>query len=332
MARWINYKQLKTEIAFTDVLDHYNVRYKVKGNQAKGHCVLPGHEPDSKSKGLSVNLDRNVFQCFGCGAKGNVLDFVCLMEKLNPRDPKAFRKGAALAERAFLDVTDSCEATTVKSHSQSSGHSPRIVVNPPLDFELKGLDSEHAWFEEQGIDRQTVAHFQAGHCKRGYMKDHIAIPLYDQVSRLMGYIGHPLDEPREPDQPRYLFPKDRERNGVKYIFDASLLIYRALQPPEPADHLVLVPDVLTVWRVWQAGTPHVCGSITWAFSPEKAEAVARLLRPSGTLWVCAPHVEQGDRFATSVFHRIGPQRACRLVRYETSDDLLSTLRLFMERD
>src|SRR5258708_25720520 len=82
---WIDFKALRHQLDFLKVLEHYKVNLKVKGRQATGFCPLPTHQGKKNSPSFSVNLEKNIFQCFGCGAKGNVIDFACLMEG---RDPK----------------------------------------------------------------------------------------------------------------------------------------------------------------------------------------------------------------------------------------------------
>lgn len=45
----------------------------VRGSEMRGPCFLHGSsKPTSRS--MSVNIEKNVYQCFGCGAKGNQLD------------------------------------------------------------------------------------------------------------------------------------------------------------------------------------------------------------------------------------------------------------------
>lgn len=43
-----------------------------KGGQVRGPCPLHGSSADSRV--FSVNLAKNTFQCFKCGAAGNHLD------------------------------------------------------------------------------------------------------------------------------------------------------------------------------------------------------------------------------------------------------------------
>ena len=44
--------------------------------------VCPFHADDRPS--LQINLEKNFFYCYGCGAKGDAVDFVRMIEKCSP--------------------------------------------------------------------------------------------------------------------------------------------------------------------------------------------------------------------------------------------------------
>lgn len=81
---WIDFKALRARLDFAAVLEHYGVEVKRKGNQHHGFCPLPNHNGKKNSPSFSANLEKGIFQCFGCGAKGNILDFALFMEKADP--------------------------------------------------------------------------------------------------------------------------------------------------------------------------------------------------------------------------------------------------------
>src|ERR1700731_1349569 len=94
MSGWIDFKALRAQLNFADVLRHYGVEVKARGNQHHGYCPLPNHNGKKNSPSFSANLEKGIFQCFGCGAKGNLLDFAVLMEKADPKDGIELRKVA----------------------------------------------------------------------------------------------------------------------------------------------------------------------------------------------------------------------------------------------
>ena len=104
MKAWVNFKELRSRLSFEKVLERYGVEVKRKGKQHHGYCPLPGHVGKRNSPSFSANLERGIFQCFGCGAKGNLLDFAAVMEKVDPKDGEALRKIALELQRYFFGV------------------------------------------------------------------------------------------------------------------------------------------------------------------------------------------------------------------------------------
>src|SRR5260221_14421161 len=101
MRNWIDFKQLRGMLDFEQVLQHYGVEVKRKGDQHVGFCPLPGHSGSKNSPSFSGNLKRGIFQCFGCGARGNVLEFAALMERVDPHDGGSLRKVALQLQEKF---------------------------------------------------------------------------------------------------------------------------------------------------------------------------------------------------------------------------------------
>src|ERR1035438_5596585 len=109
---WIDFKALRAQLDFAAVLEHYGVLVKRKGNQHHGYCPLPNHNGKKNSPSFSANLDKGIFQCFGCGAKGNVLDFAAMMEKADPKDGAALHNVAAELQKRFcLEIGDASTET-----------------------------------------------------------------------------------------------------------------------------------------------------------------------------------------------------------------------------
>src|ERR1700756_2404603 len=98
---WIDFKALRAQLDFAAVLKHYGVGVKRKGNQHHGYCPLPNHNGKRNSPSFSANLEKGIFQCFGCGAKGNVLEYATLMAGSDPQDGKAIREVARKLQKEF---------------------------------------------------------------------------------------------------------------------------------------------------------------------------------------------------------------------------------------
>ncbi len=87
---WVDFKKVKEAVDMQMVLDHYGIKGLTKsGDELRGPC--PIHKSSSRSKNFTVNVRKNAFNCFseGCGARGNVLDFVAAMERCSVREAAA---------------------------------------------------------------------------------------------------------------------------------------------------------------------------------------------------------------------------------------------------
>jgi len=236
---WVDFRELRQRLRFNDVLKSYGVQLKIRGDRATGFCPLPGHprhEGKRRTPSFSAHLSRGLFNCFGCQAKGNQIDFACYMSGVDPADPAAVRRVALDLQSRFLgnDAGRCDEASAARSTRQITipeiaverpgGESALpIVVNEPLQFTLKQLDAEHPYLKERGLTAQTIAHFGLGYCARGLMKGRIAIPLHDAANRLVGYAGRVVDDATiDEENPKYRFPSAREREGKVYEFRRAL--------------------------------------------------------------------------------------------------------------
>lgn len=78
MIHGLDFKSIQRRVSLEFVLRHYHVKVRRRGkDQYRGCC--PIHRGDGRDA-FHVNLARNVFHCFACGAGGTVLDFVAAME------------------------------------------------------------------------------------------------------------------------------------------------------------------------------------------------------------------------------------------------------------
>jgi DNA primase len=252
MKTWIDFKALRAKLDFEKVLQHYGVEVKRKGNQHHGFCPLPNHNGKKNSPSFSANLERGIFQCFGCGAKGNVLEFAALMQNVDPKDGVALHKVAAELQKRFCPElgnipkeTESPPAKRSEKDEQRSG--PPAVVNAPLDFELKGLEPDHPYLSNRGFTPEIIKHFGLGFCSRGMLKDRIAIPLRDHKGNLVGYAGRVIDDALiSEDNPRYRFPGTRQRDGKLFEFRKTLFLYDGFRIKAPADELIVVEGFTSV--------------------------------------------------------------------------------------
>ena len=98
--RRVDFEDIRRRADFRAVLAHYGLEPVGKGDQVKIRC--PFHDDGEPS--CSVNLAKRVFHCFGCPAKGNVLEFVHRMENRDGQAVTLRRAGILLAEICGIEL------------------------------------------------------------------------------------------------------------------------------------------------------------------------------------------------------------------------------------
>lgn len=284
----IRHVRTHTKASFETVADYYGLELERSGsdeNQRKALC--PFHDDHDPS--LSINLEKGIFQCWVCGAKGNLLDFVMQMEEIsNPREgafklaeicgitdlvpngskqksnPKRLSPKERLAARAngssgTPTEVEEPDSTAVAAESETS---PKERVSKPADDAFKPftrkleLDPQHPYLKERGLSDETIERFELGYCSSGYMKGRIAIRIYDAEGNPLGYAGRWAEAKPPDDKPRYLLPKKFPKEHV--LFNANRI--------GAVDSIILVESYWSVFHL-DALNYAAVGSMGWAVSP-----------------------------------------------------------------
>jgi DNA primase len=332
--QWVDFKALREQVPIADVLKHYGVTLKIKGEQASGLCPLPDHPARSHGKrtaSFSVNLAKGIWQCFGCKASGNQIDLVTRLEGLDPGSGKDVRAAALKLAETFGIKTPPPESggKDPKPKSKQSRErvakpaarpveSENVLVNVPLDFELRQLDAEHPYLVGRGLDGETIRQFGLGYCGRGMLKNRIAIPLHSATHELVGYAGRIVDDDAiDDDNPKYRFPSRRERDGKVIEFRKSELLYNASRiVTAPVKFLIVVEGFASVWHLTQQGLPRVVALMGSSCSEKQAELIVSLTTPDAIVCLMPDGDAGGHSVVDSFFSLVGRYRACRWIKLD----------------
>lgn len=298
---WLDYTKIREELDFSTVLEHYEIPFKAGTNQIKIHC--PFHE--DKTPSLSIDTEGKKFNCFGCPAKGNALEFVLLQEggekgnkedlynaathalKIMHLDSKDFFKenaGAGGSKSTAKALKRKASASSGKSASKpvsgDSGDAPasseeqsgqksavpaEVKENPLLELKLQ-LDTEHEFLKNRGLTPEMCEEFELGYCARGIMKHRIAIPIHNLNGDRVAYSGRYAEEDVPDDVIRYKVPKE---------FHKSLEIFNLHRAKVfQKKHLVLIEGYWGTFRLHQAGIP-TAALMGTSVSPEQVELIKK---------------------------------------------------------
>ena len=276
MGDWIDFKELRGKLRFEDIFEKYGIRLHVRGTQAVGPCPLPNHSGSRHGQSFSASLEKGIFQCFSCKAQGNILDFAVLMDGRNPENGEELRE-TALSLAKHFNITFNAPNPEPKPPARDE-----VVVNAPLDFELKDLDSTHEYLRSRKLTPETIQHFGLGFCSRGYFKNRVVIPIHTKANVLVGYAGRVVDDRLiTKENPKYLVPGTRKRDGVMHEFRKSHLVYNAHRLEAPLENVIVVEGFASVWWITQNGIPNCVSVMGSSISEEQVEIVLSLLSPAG---------------------------------------------------
>lgn len=273
---------------------------KKSGQNYTGLC--PFHE--EKTASFNINPTKQFFHCFGCGAGGDVFQFVSQIEGLS--FPETLRQ---LADRAdvCLVVDDSPKVAQARSETEeiyranavAAEHFHRNLISNPEGasartyLETRGLNNEtirdfsvgyalSTWddlvkklrstfspsiLEKAGLvsKRAERAQKDSGHFDR--FRDRVMFPIRNPQGKVLGFGGRVFGE----GEPKYL------NTAETPVFRKSEILFGLDRPKVVGQPLVIVEGYLDVITAIQAGIPNVVATLGTALT----RAHLRLARRHG---------------------------------------------------
>ncbi len=171
--------RVRGSVDIVDIISGY-VSLKKTGKNHTGLC--PFHV--EKTPSFSVNQDKQIFHCFGCGTGGDVFKFVELQEGLN--FPEAVRK---LAERAGIALPlDSRSQREEKKTADERAVLLAAMAEAANYYqkELEGVAGIHArvYLAKRGFSDAIIKNFGLGYAR----------PEWEGLFRHLKLKGHTSDQ------------------------------------------------------------------------------------------------------------------------------------------
>ena len=299
-------------LARTDIVDLIDARVKLKKQGKNYHACCPFH--NEKTPSFTVSGEKQFYYCFGCGAKGNAIDFLMNHDRLEFVEsveelatqhglevPYETGSGPSPIERhqrqslyQLLEKLDgfyqqslrSPEAESAQRYLGSRGLSQQVIDHFAIGYAPAGWDNVLKRFGQQQEDRESL--MEAGMLVtndkgRSYdrFRDRVMFPIRDKRGRVIGFGGRVLGN----DTPKYLnspetpiFHKGRQLYG---LYEAQK------NHPQPA-RLLVVEGYMDVVALAQFGIDYAVASLGTSTT---AEHIQLLFRSTDTVICCY----DGDR-------------------------------------
>ena len=274
------------------------VRLKKTGKNHVGLC--PFHT--EKTPSFTVNPDKQIFHCFGCGTGGNVFTF--LMKHEGVSFPEAVR---SLARRCGVDLPE--RTPSPQQRRQMAEREQMVAANrAAVDFYRRCLLESTAgrqagdYLNKRRILSEPIEVFQIGYAPKGWdhllsaligkgypapllekcglvverksgtgfydrFRERVVFPIMDLNSRVLGFGGRVLDD----SLPKYLNSPETS------LYNKGRSLYGLCQTKKycrDAGSVFIVEGYFDLIALYQHGIRNVVATLGTALTPEHV----RLLR------------------------------------------------------
>jgi DNA primase len=286
--------ELRSAADIVEVVGEHT-RLKKAGRSWKGLC--PFH--NERTPSFTVDRDKGLYHCFGCGAGGDVIHFVRQIDRLDfPEaiEALASRFGVAIPKRVSRGPRDEQRekllaavaaaqrfyaAELAKPGNRAAEYLEERAVPEPVARSLgvgyapagwetlaKGLGG--AWPESLLVEAGLLQPRSEGRGSYDRFRNRLVFPIRDERGRPVGFSGRalsPEDEPKylnSPESP--IFLKKRLLYGLTEAREAIRRRERTVLAEGCFDHLAL----------YLSGVEEAVASMGTALTPEQAAKLKRL--------------------------------------------------------
>ncbi len=352
MARRIN-DELITEICIQSDIVDYVSRYstlKKAGRDYMGLC--PFH--NEKTPSFHVNREKQLFHCFGCGASGNLPQFVMRTENLD------FIEAIKLmAEKVGIDISDD-DAYDDRTHAirktiLAMNKSAARFFYQKLKDEKQGEEARR-YFSKRKISPQTIIKFGLGYApgtktalvdhlkEQGYtteqmimaslaverkgvvvdkFRDRVMFPIIDVRGNIIGFGGRIMHNQKEING--YKIPKYLNSSDTPLFDKGKNLFSLNLAKNAKSTELILCEGYMDVISVHQAGIINTVATLGTAITENQAKL---MLRYAKEIVICYDSDEAGKKAALKAIDIInaagGRARVIKLRDAKDPDEYIKT--------
>ncbi len=287
--------------ASSDIVDYVSkyVVLKKSGKDYSGLC--PFH--NEKTPSFHVSADKQLFHCFGCGASGNVIQFVMRTENVDFVDAlkmMAERAGINIPEedsvitselhekkkklylmnkiaaRFFFDRFKTPEGKKALEYLKDRKISPKTITTYGLGYAPPSYDALLNHLRDAGFSDDFIVEGFLASKKDGRIydkfRDRIMFPIIDTRGNVIGFGGRIMTEIKKDGYkvPKYL------NSSETLVFDKGRNLFSLnLAKNSDKKQIILVEGYMDVITVYQAGIKNVVATLGTALTENQAKLLGR---------------------------------------------------------
>jgi len=289
-------EQLKSSISIEKVVGEYVRLKKAGGQRYVGLC--PFH--NEKTPSFGVHVVHQIYKCFGCGAGGDVIDFVMKYEGISFYEALkslAERNGIPMPKRSLVADEDAKLREAVFHMHELAGEQFRANLQSPAG------EAARSYLAKRGMAPETVEQFGMGYAERGgrailrvleqrfssaqieqsglvrrrddgsfydYFRNRLMFPIHNESGKIIGFGGRAL---AAEDNPKYLNSPETPIYKKSYVL---YNLHRAKDAIRKEDRAVLVEGYMDAIGVTAAGFRAVVASCGTSLTAQQVQALKRL--------------------------------------------------------
>ena len=258
-------------------------------------CRCPFHS--EKSPSCSFSPDKQLFHCFGCGAGGDVITFIRLIENLEYMDAVRF-----LAQRAGMPMPeDKDDGTARKRQRMYEMNREAGKYFHKLLFSEEGIRGLN-YLRNRGLSDHTIKRFGLGYALDDYhnlhfylknlgfsdfemadgsllatnnnkmydkFRNRVMFPIFDTRGNIAAFGGRTLSE--DKNVPKYL------NSAETMIFSKSNMLFALNNAKNSkADYFILCEGYMDVISLHQAGFDSAVASLGTSLTAQQSNMISRL--------------------------------------------------------
>lgn len=282
-------EEIKSRCNIVDVIGRY-VPLKKMGNNHKGVC--PFH--NEKTPSFVVSENKQIFTCFGCGATGDVIEFVKryhsldftealqkLADEYGVEIKKKTQKSDAVNKELY-EINREAATFFYKSFKNKDNPGYRYMKGRGLNdetlrkFGIGYADSQWSslcdHFEKKGVSLKKLADLGLASFSKGKyydkFRDRVIFPIINTRGFIVGFGGRALGD----DNPKYLNSPETPIFYKKYNLYGLNLTRQDISRENAA---ILVEGYMDVISLYQNGIRNVSASLGTALTENQGAMLKR---------------------------------------------------------
>ena len=279
---------IKSQVNIVDVVGRV-VQLKRAGSNHKGVC--PFH--NEKTPSFVVSETKQIFTCFGCGATGDVIEFVkryynlefgeavekiageygISVEKKSYNDNREayYRANKLAAQFFYRSFTEKANKGYAYMHSRAI--TPPILKKFGIGYADEQWDSLYRFLSGQGVDNKIMVELGLVSEKNGKYYDRFRnrpiFPIISTNGKVIGFGGRAIDP---SDNPKYLnSPESKIFQKKNNLYGLNL----SRQDVGKEDCIIIVEGYMDVISLYQCGIRNVAASLGTALTENQARLIKR---------------------------------------------------------